>query len=82
MFCGEWFARSGPAKWTALALMGIFSIVLVHWQATGDSARGLMRLTRSLIGHRWLVECAAFASFAVVLIVELAVFVAIRRIVY
>ncbi len=82
LFCGQWFALSSPAKWTAFALMAIVSVVLVQWQITGDSARGLTGMVRALGSHKWIVECAAFVSFAVIFVLELTVFVGIRTIVY
>ncbi len=82
LFCGQWFALSGLAKWTAFALMAIVSVALVQWQVTGDSARGLTSLVRILRSHKWIVECAAFASFAVIFVLELTVFVGIRTIVH
>src|SRR5512133_3389072 len=82
LFCGNWFAMSSGAKWMALGLMAVFSLAMVQWQITGDTATGFTRLVRSLTELKWLAECAALGAFAVIMIIEMVVFVLVRGLVY
>jgi hypothetical protein len=82
LVCGEWFADSPTAKAVGFALMAAYAAALVSWQAIGDSTRGLGALLRSLRVPGWTAECAALCAFAVILVLEVVVFVGIRAIVH